>query len=50
VFVVTDLEGLADRIAPHLGDIRPAVQPDRHIATLAASAGLGPHVAFMDPE
>jgi hypothetical protein len=50
VVVVTDLDALRRRLDPHLGGIRDAVQPGRHIATLARSAGLGAPVAFMDPE
>jgi hypothetical protein len=50
VVVARDIEAMRERLHPHLGEIRPAVQPDRHIATLAASAGLGTKVAFMDPE
>jgi hypothetical protein len=50
VVVASDLEEMRERLEPHLGEIRPAVQPDRHIATLAPSAGLGTRVAFMDPE
>jgi hypothetical protein len=50
VVVVADLAGLRAQLAPHVSDIRDAVQPGRHIATLSESAGLSPHVAFMDPE
>jgi len=50
VVIVEDLPGLADRLKDHLGPIKPAVQPGRHIATLRESAGLSPKVAFMDPE
>jgi hypothetical protein len=50
VVIVEDLSALAQRLGPQLGEVRPAVQPGRHIATLAQSAGLGPNVAFMDPE
>jgi hypothetical protein len=50
VVIVADLEALRGRLHPHLGPVRPAVQPARHIATLAASAGLSAAVAFMDPE
>lgn len=50
VVVCEDLEALSRRISPHLGSIRAAVQPGRKIATLAASAGLSPQVAFMDPD
>jgi hypothetical protein len=49
VVVAEDLEALSARISPHLGQIRPAVQPGRLIATLADSAGLSPRIAFMDP-
>ena len=50
VVVVEDLDALRRRLGPQLGEIRPAVQPGRQIATLAQRAGLGPKVAFMDPE
>jgi hypothetical protein len=50
VIIVSDLEALSIRLTHHLGDIKPAVQPGRHIATLKPSAGLSPKVAFMDPE
>ncbi len=44
---VSDLDALAARLGEHLGEVRPAVQPGRRIATLRASAGLGEAVAFM---
>ncbi|HWF49131.1 MAG TPA: hypothetical protein VG294_00690 [Solirubrobacteraceae bacterium] len=50
VVVVADLAALADRLGDGLGAVRDAVQPGRRIATLRASAGLGPALAFMDPE
>jgi hypothetical protein len=50
VVVVEDLPALSERLGAHLGSLRPAVQSGRQIATLAASAGLGTKVAFMDPE
>jgi hypothetical protein len=50
VVVVISLEALAERLGDQLGDIRPAVQPGRRIATLRESAGLSPAVAFMSPE
>ena len=50
VVIVEDLSALASRLGDHLGSIKPAVQPGRHIATLRESAGLAPRVAFMDPE
>ena len=50
VVVVADLAGLRARLAPHVGEIREAVQPGRHIATLEKGAGLSPRIAFMDPE
>jgi hypothetical protein len=50
VVVVADLEALAHRLGERLGSTREAVQPGRRIATLRRSAGLGPALAFMDPE
>jgi hypothetical protein len=50
VVIVPDLPALAQRLGPQLGEIRHAVQPGRHIATLDACAGLSVRVAFMDPE
>jgi hypothetical protein len=50
VVVVADLVGVRARLAPHVGEIRDAVQPGRQIATLGQSAGLSPRIAFMDPE
>jgi hypothetical protein len=50
VVIVSDLAGLAARLGEHLAPARPAVQRGRQIAPLRASAGLGPAVAFMDPE
>jgi hypothetical protein len=50
VVVVADLAGLRARLAPHVGEIRDAVQPGRRIATLSEGAGLSPRIAFMDPE
>ncbi len=50
VVIVRDLEALAERLGEHLKPIKNAVQPGRRIATLRASAGLSPAVAFMDPE
>jgi hypothetical protein len=50
VVIVADLPALKSRLDNLLGDIKPAVQPGRHIATLRREAGLTPRVAFMDPE
>jgi hypothetical protein len=50
VVIVSDLEALRDQLAPRVSEIRDAVQPGRHIASLSADAGLSPRVAFMDPE
>ena len=47
--IVEDIDGLAERLGPDLGEIRAAVQPGRRIATLRRSAGLSTPVAFMDP-
>jgi hypothetical protein len=50
VVVVPDLRALAERLGPQLGQIKPAIQPGREIATLRDTAGLSPAVAFMTPE
>jgi hypothetical protein len=50
VVIVPDLHALAERLGPQLGEIRHAVQPGRHIASLDACAGLSVRVAFMDPD
>jgi hypothetical protein len=49
VVTVGDLDALARRLGPALGEARPAVQPGRRIATARRSAGLGTRVAFMTP-
>jgi hypothetical protein len=50
VIVVPDLVALRERLGSDLSEIRDAVQPGRHIASLGAGAGLSPRVAFMDPD
>jgi hypothetical protein len=50
VVIVSDLDGLAERLGDDLGTPRDAVQPGRRIATLRESAGLGVPVAFMSAE
>jgi hypothetical protein len=50
VVVVDDLDALKRRLTDRLGDIKPAVQPGRHIATVRDHAELGQKLAFMDPE
>jgi hypothetical protein len=47
--VVEDLDRTAEGLSPHVGSIRPAVQPGRRIATLRRSAGLAVPVALMSP-
>ena len=44
---VEDLDRAAGLMAPHLGEVRPAVQPGRRIATVRRSAGLAVPVALM---
>ncbi len=48
--IVEDLAALAAGLGARCSEIRPAVQPDRHIATLRADSGLSTRLAFMDPE
>lgn len=50
VVIVADLPRLRAGLAPHVSEIRDAVQPGRHIATLSQDGGVSPRVAFMDPE
>jgi hypothetical protein len=50
VVVVISLEQLAARLGDQLSEIRPAIQPGRRIATLQASAGVSPALAFISPE
>lgn len=45
--VVEDLNRSAAQLAPHVGEVRPAVQPGRRIATLRRSAGLAVPIALM---
>lgn len=45
--VVEDLDRTAEQLAPHVGEIRPAVQPGRRIATVGRSAGLGVPLALI---
>jgi len=50
VVIVEDLDALTTRLGDLVGQIKPAVQPGRRIATLRASAGLSSALAFMTPE
>lgn len=51
VVIVDDIDALAERLGPdRCSAPKDAVQPGRRIATLRRSAGLGPALAFMDPE
>ena len=44
---VADLERAVASLEPHVGTVRPAVQPGRHIATVRRSAGLAVPLALM---
>ncbi len=48
--LVEDLELAARAFAPHLGEIRSAVQPGRRIATVRRSAGLAVPLALMSTD
>jgi hypothetical protein len=50
VVIVPDVFALRDRLAPLVGEVRDAVQPGRHMAALSDAVGIGPRLAFMDPE
>lgn len=47
--LVEDLDRAVEVLGPHVGSIRPAVQPGRRIATLRRSADLAVPVALMSP-
>ena len=44
---VADLDRTVAALGPHVGSIRPAVQPDRRIATLRRGAGVAIPVALI---
>lgn len=48
-FVAPDLDATVAGLGDRVGEIRPAVQPGRRIATLRRSAGLTVPVALMTP-
>ena len=48
-FLAPDLEASAAAFGEHAGEVRPAVQPGRRIATVRRSAGLSLPVALMSP-
>jgi hypothetical protein len=48
-FVAPDLDRTVAELGEHAGEIRPAIQPGRRIATLRRSAGLSVPVALMTP-
>jgi hypothetical protein len=45
--LVEDLDATAAQLAPHLSEVRPAVQPGRRIASVRRSAGLMVPLALM---
>jgi len=48
-FVAPDLDATVAGLGDRVGEVRPAVQPGRRIATLRRSAGLTVPVALMTP-
>jgi hypothetical protein len=48
--VVIDIDALAEQLGDRLGEIKPAVQPGRRIASLRRGAGISTPLAFMSPE
>lgn len=48
-FIAPDLEATVAFLGDRAGEIRPAIQPGRQIATLRRSAGLSLPVALMTP-
>jgi hypothetical protein len=49
-FLAPDLEATVAGLGDRVGEIRPAVQPGRRIATLRRSAGLSLQLAIMSPQ
>lgn len=47
---VADIDASAERLGEKVGEVRPAVQPGRRIATVRRSAGLAIPVALMSLE
>jgi hypothetical protein len=47
---VDDLDRALAGLGPHVGSVRPAVQPDRRIATLRRAADLAIPIALMDSD
>jgi hypothetical protein len=45
--LVDDLDDAAERLAPHVSEVRAAVQPGRRIASVRRSAGLAVPLALM---
>jgi hypothetical protein len=48
-FVAPDLDATVASLGDRVGEMRPAVQPGRRIATLRRSAGLSAPIALMTP-
>ncbi|HEV7771518.1 MAG TPA: hypothetical protein VGO66_12785 [Solirubrobacterales bacterium] len=48
-FLAPDLDATVAGLGDHAGEIRPAVQPGRRIATLRRAAGLAVPIALMTP-
>jgi hypothetical protein len=48
-FAAPDLDATVDWLGDRVGEVRPAVQPGRRIATLRRSAGLAIPVALITP-
>jgi hypothetical protein len=48
--LVADVERSAEAFAPHVSEVRAAVQPGRRIATVRRSAGLAEPLALMSVE
>ena len=49
-FLAPDLEATVAGLGDRVGEIRPAVQPGRRIATLRRSAGLSLQLAIMSSQ
>ena len=50
VIAVDDIDATSELLGDLLGQVKPAVQPHRRIATLKKEAELGVAIAFLGPK
>ena len=50
VIVVNDIDATKNYLGDLIGEVKPALQPHRRIATVKASVGIGTAIAFLSRE